>query len=46
MQFEERAGFLNVMGAIDCSYIAIKAPSRDELIATKIIFSCDANTTN
>lgn len=46
VQFEARAGFLNVMGAIDCSYIAIKAPSRDELIATKRIFSYGANTTN
>lgn len=45
-QFAARAGFLNVMGAINCSHVAIKAPSRDEFIATERIFSCDANTTN
>ena len=31
-QFEARAGFPNVIGAIDCTHIAIKAPSHDEFI--------------
>ena len=29
-QFEARAGFPNVIGAIDCTHSAIKAPSHDE----------------
>jgi len=31
-QFEARAGFPNVIGAIDCTPIAIKAPSHDEFV--------------
>ena len=31
-QFEARAGFPNVIGAIDCTRIAIKAPSHDEFV--------------
>ena len=31
-QFEARAGFHNVIGAIDCTHSAIKAQSHDELV--------------
>ncbi len=31
-QFAARAGFLNVIEAIDCTHIAIKAPSQDEFV--------------
>ena len=31
-QFEARAGFPNVIGAINCTHIAIKAPSNDEIL--------------
>jgi len=34
-QFEARAGFPNVIGAIDCTNIAIKAPSHDEFVYVK-----------
>ena len=31
-QFEARAGFPNVIEAIDCTHSAIKAPSHDEFV--------------
>ena len=31
-QFAARAGFPNVIGAIDCTHIAIKAPSQNEFV--------------
>ena len=31
-QFSAGAGFPNVIGAIDCTHIAIKAPSHDEFV--------------
>jgi len=47
-QFAARAGFPNVIGAIECSHIAIKAPSYDEFVNRKHFHSinvqiiCDA----
>ena len=37
-QFEARAGFPNVIEAIDCTHTAIKAPSHDEFVSTENIF--------
>ena len=31
-QFVARAGFPNVIGAIDCTHSAMKAPSHDEFV--------------
>ena len=38
-QFETRAGFPNVIGAIDCTHSAIKAPSHDEFVYQQETFS-------
>jgi len=38
-QFEARAGFHNVIGAIDCTHSAIKAPSHDEFVYQQETFS-------
>ena len=32
MQFEARAGFPNVIGAINCTHSVIKSPSHDEFV--------------
>jgi len=38
-QFEVRAGIPNVIGAIDCTHCAIKAPSHDEFVYQQETFS-------
>ena len=43
-QFEARAGFPNGIGAIDCTHIAIKAPSHDEFVYQQETFSFDQCT--
>ena len=43
-QFAARAGFPNVIGAIDCTQIAIKVASHDEFLCHQETFSFDQCT--